>query len=47
MLKFWNPESGAIGGLIAGALIALTVLAVFPLIVMAYRWWYSLLGFYL
>lgn len=44
VLKFWNPESGAVGGLIMGAAILVCGLLIMPAIVVFFRWWFGVWG---
>lgn len=49
MLKFWNPESGAVGGVIMGSILGFAILAaggfLFPPLFAALLWWSSMFGF--
>lgn len=44
ILKFWQPESGLIGGMIFGLVIILLALFLFPIIIKGYQLWSKYLG---
>ena len=49
MMKFWDPKSGAVGGVIMGWILGFAILAtggfLFPPLFAAMRWWSSMFGF--
>lgn len=42
--KFWNPDSGAIGGLIMGVVIGLCALLAMPAFIIFFKWWFAVWG---
>ncbi len=44
ILKFWNPESGAVGGLIMGIVILACLSLMMPAIIAFFRWWFGVWG---
>ena len=43
-LKFWRPESGALGGIVMGFALFLAVMIFLPPVIALSKWWMSVFG---